>query len=97
VPVLVEGYPPDSLNSKEICHSPPPRFPELPGASTPVELNEALRDHIFPRSPVAAPQTILLPFRDVLALKALEIDRVLARSSRSSAPGPNKTPNSVWK
>ena len=95
VPALVEGYPPDSLDSKEICHSPPPRFPELPGASTPLELNVALLDHNFLRSPVTAPQTILLPFWDVLALEASEIDRVLACSSRSSAPAPDKTPNSV--
>ena len=98
VRVLVEGYSADSLDSKEICHrQPPPRFPELPRASTPLELNTALLHYFFPGSLVEAPHTILLAFKEVLALEASEIDRALARWSPSSAPGPDKTPNSVWK
>ena len=76
---------------------PPPRFPELPGASTPVELNRALLDHFFPGEPVEFVDSILLPFRDCLPLSTDEIGRALARSSPSSAPGPDMTPNSVWK
>jgi len=76
---------------------PPPRFPELPGASTPPELNRALLDHLFPGEPPIFVDTILLPFKECLLLSADEIGRALARSSPSSAPGPDMTPNSVWK
>jgi len=41
--------------------------------------------------------TVLLPFRDCPRLSADEIGRALARSSPSSAPGPDMIPNSVWK
>jgi len=76
---------------------PPPRFPELPGAATPLELNRALLNHFFPGEPARTVDSILLPFRDCPALMAEEVGRALARSSPSSAPGPDKTPNSVWK
>jgi len=76
---------------------PPPRFPELPGASTPPELNRALLDHFFPGEPVGFPNTVLLPFSDCPPLSQDEVCRALARSSPSSAPGPDSTPNSVWK
>ena len=76
---------------------PPPRFPELPGATTPPELNRALLDHFFPGNPIGSFNSVLLPFRDCPALAADEIGRALAHSSPSSAPGPDMTPNSVWK
>jgi len=76
---------------------PPHRFPELPGASTPPELNKALLNHFFSGEPASFPNTILLQFKDCLPLAVGEIDRTLARSSPSSAPGPDMTPNSVWK
>ena len=76
---------------------PPPRFPELPGASTPPELNQALLDHFFLGVPARAPSTILLPFKECPPLSQDEVGRALARSSPTSAPGPDKTPNSVWK
>jgi len=76
---------------------PPPRFPDLPGASTPPELNKALLDHFFPGEPAGFTATILLPFRECLPLAPDEISRALARSSPSSAPGPDTIPNSVWK
>ena len=78
---------------------PDPSFPDLPGASTPPELNKALLDHFFPGEPAGFTDTtgILLPFRECLPLAPDEISRVLARSSPSSAPGPDAIPNSVWK
>jgi len=76
---------------------PPPRFPELPGAKTPRELNKALLDHFFPGEPPRPWDTILLPFADCQDLEAEEVRRALARSSLSSAPGPDMPPNSVWK
>jgi len=75
---------------------PPPRFPELPGASTPPELNRALLDHFFPGQPAKSIDTILLQFRECLPLAVDEIGRALAGSSPSSAPGPDMIPNSVW-
>jgi len=75
---------------------PPPRCPELPGAATPLELNRALLDQFFPGEPARTVDSILLPFRDCPALTAEEVGRAVARSSPLSAPGPNKTPNSVW-
>jgi len=76
---------------------PPPCFPELPGATTPLELNEALLNHFFPGEPARTVDSMLLPFRDCPALVPDELRRALARSSPSSAPSPDKTPNSVWK
>jgi len=76
---------------------PPPRFPERPGASTPPELNQALLDHVFPREPARFLDTILLLFMDCPPLSPDEVGRALARSSPTSAPGPDMTPNSVWK
>jgi len=76
---------------------PAPRFPNLPGATTPLELNKALLEHLFPGEPARPFDSILLPFRDCPALAVDEIGRALARSSPSSAPGPDMTPNSVWK
>jgi len=73
----------------------PPRFPELPGATTPLELTSALLDHFFPGEPARHFDSILLPFRDCPALAVDEVGRALARSSPSSAPGPDMTPNSV--
>ena len=76
---------------------PPSRFPELPGASTLLELNKALLDQFFPGSPPAATTGILLPFRDCPQLVTSEIERAVACSSPSSALGPDTIPNSVWK
>ena len=75
----------------------PPRFPELPGASTPQELNQALLKQFFHGEPPELVDTVLLPFRDCPPLSADEIGRAIARSSPSSAPGPDMMPNSVWK
>ena len=76
---------------------PPPRFPELPGANTPEGLNNTLLDPFVPGVPPGPRETILLPFADCQALETEEIGRALTRSSASSAPGPDMTPNSVCK
>jgi len=82
---------------KFTVRSPPLRFPGLPGATTPLELNKALHTHFLPGDPARSFDTILLPFKDCPALAMDEVGRALARSSPSSAPGPDLTPNSVWK
>ena len=76
---------------------PPPRFLDLPTATTPLELNKALLDHFFPCEPAKTDASILLPSRDCPPLTEGEIGWALARSSPSSGPGPDKTPNSMWK
>jgi len=55
-----------------------------------------LLDHFFPSESAVVTDTILLPFRECLPLAPDEISRALARSSPSSAPGPDAIPNSVW-
>jgi len=75
----------------------PLRFPELPGASAPPELNKALLDYFFPRAPTEFTDTILLQLRECLPLAADEVSWALARSSPSSAPGPDAITNWVWK
>jgi len=90
--------PADCVDGQEIRYrSPPPRFPELPGASTPGELNKALLNHFFLGEPANFTDTILLPFRECLPLALDEVGRTLARSSPSSATGSDAIPNSVWK
>ena len=76
---------------------PHPRFPNLPRASKPPELNKALLDNFFPGEPAGFTDPILLPFRECLPLVPDEISRALARSSPWSAAGPDAIPNSVWK
>lgn len=76
---------------------PPSPFPELPGPSTPVELNRALLDYFFPGGPAITQSSILLPFNNSPESIPEEVVRALARSSPSSAPGPDVTPKSVWK
>jgi len=77
--------------------SPTPHFPQLPGASTPPELNPALRNHFFPGQPARFRDTILLPFTECLPLSQDVVGRALAHCSPTSAPGPDMNPNSVWK
>ena len=76
---------------------PPPRFPELLGASTSPELNQGLLDHFVPGEPARFLDTILLLFKDCLPLAVDEVSRALPRSIPLSAPGPDMTANSVWK
>jgi len=76
---------------------PSPCFPQLPGATSPLELNKDLLDHFFPEAAAMPRACILLPFRDRPELAPSEVERALARSSPSSALGPDTIPNSVWK
>jgi len=95
---LATATPPTVWTAKKFAVGrPPPRFPELPRATTPPELNMALLNHFFPGDPVRSSNSILLPFRNCPAAAADEVGGALARSSPSSAPGPNMTPNWVWK
>jgi len=94
---LSKATPRTVWTAKKVAIGRPPRSQELPRASTPLVLNTALLDYFFPRNLVVTPDTILLPFKDILVVEASEINMQLARSSPLSAPGPDKTPNCVWK
>jgi len=54
-------------------------------------------NHLSPGEAARSFDTILLPFKDCPGLATDDVGRALARSSPSSAPGPDMTPNSVWK
>jgi len=86
-----------STAKKVAVGRPPRQCPELPGASTPPELHWALLDHFFPGKPPRFLDTTLLSLKECLPLSLDEVGRALARSSPSLAPGPDLTPNSVWK
>ena len=73
------------------------RFPALPGANSPVEINEALLNHFFPPKPELPPRSRLHCNPAAVPLTKEEIAAALAKSSPSSAPGPNRVPYSVWK
>ena len=73
------------------------RFPSLPDATTPTQINDALLNHFFPPEPLRPLPSILRPFADCTALTAEEISATLTKCSPSSAPGPDTIPYSVWK
>ena len=74
-----------------------PRFPDLPGANSLVEINKALLDHFFPPKPELPTRGRLHRHPSAVPLSKEEIAAALAKSSPSSAPGPDGVPYSVWK
>ena len=74
-----------------------PRFPDLPGADSPVEINEALLHHFFPPKPELPPRGRLHRNPSAPPLTKEKIAAALAKSSPSSALGPDGVPYSVWK
>ena len=74
-----------------------PRFPELPGANSLVEINDAILNHFFPPKPELAPRSHLHRNPSAAPLPKAEVAAALAKSPLSSAPGPNGLPYSVWK
>ena len=74
-----------------------PRFPSLPDAPTPTQINDTLLHHFFPPQPCRPLPSILRPFADCTALNAEEISTALSKCSSSSAPGPDTIPYSIWK
>ena len=74
-----------------------PRFPNLPGASSPAEINKALLDHFFPPKPELPTRGRLHRHPSADPLTKEEIAAALSKSSPSSAPGPDGVPYSVWK
>src|SRR5437660_3890457 len=76
---------------------PPDRFPSIPDATTPLEINDVLLLHFFPPKDSPPSLSILCPFKHVPPLDKEEIQRALSKLSNSSAPGPDQIPYVVWK
>jgi len=74
-----------------------PRFPSLPGADTPMQMNNVLLDHFFPPKEPFSPPPRLRPHRSATPLTSDEIAAALSKCSPTSAPGPDGIPYSVWK
>ena len=74
-----------------------PRFPSLPGAETPQQMNSVLLDHFFPLKEPFSPPPRLRPDRSAPPLTTNEIALALSKCSPTSAPGPDGIPYSTWK
>ena len=90
---------PHNIGTAKNCvtHRKVPRFPDLPGADAPVEINKALLDHFFPPKPELPARSRLHPHASAIPLTKEEVAATLAKSAPSSAPGPDGVPYSVWK
>src|SRR5205807_2128237 len=76
---------------------PPDRFPSIPIATTPLEINDALLLHFFPPKDSPPSPSILHPFKHVPPLDKEDIHSALSKSSNSSATRPDQIPYGVWK
>jgi len=74
-----------------------PRFPSVPGAETPLQMNSVLLDHFFPPKEPFRPPPRLRPHKSAPPLTTEEIAPALAKCSPTSAPGPDGIPYSTWK
>jgi len=74
-----------------------PRFPSLPGAETPLQMNSILLDHFFPPREPFSPPPRLRPCKSVPPLSTDEIAAAVSKCSPTSAPGPDGIPYSTWK
>jgi len=79
------------------CGHAQPRFPSLPRAETPRQMNNVLLDHFFPPKEPFSPPPRLRPHRSGFPLTTDEIAAALSQCSTTSAPGPDGIPYSVWK
>jgi len=74
-----------------------PGFPSLPGAETPVQMNNVLLDHFFPPKEPFSPPPRLRPNKSAPPLTTEEIAATLSKCSPTSAPGPDGIPYYTWK
>jgi len=74
-----------------------PRFPSLPGAETPQQMNNVLQDHFFPPKEPFSPPPRLRPHKLASPLTTDEMAAALSKCSPTSAPGPDGIPYSTWK
>jgi len=74
-----------------------PRFPSLPRAETPQQMNSVLLEHFFPSKEPFSPPPRLRPNRSAPPLTTDEIAAALSKCSPTSAPGPDGIPYCTWK
>jgi len=74
-----------------------PRFPSLPGAETPQQMNSVLLEHFFPYKEPFSPPPRLRPNRSAPPLTTDKIATALSKCSPTSALGPDGIPYSTWK
>jgi len=75
----------------------PPRFPSLPGAETPHQMNKVLLDHFFPPNEPFSRRLRVRPYKKERPLTKHEIATALSKCSPTSAPGPDRNPYCIWK
>jgi len=75
----------------------PPRFPSLPVAEAPQQMNDVLLDHFFPPKEPFTPRPRLWPDQKAPPLTNEEVATALSKCSPTSAPGPDGIPYSTWK
>ena len=73
-----------------------PRFPSLPEAETPQQMNNVRLDHFFPPKEPFSPPPRLRPNNSAPPLTTEEIAAALSKCSPTSAPGPDGIPYSTW-
>jgi len=74
-----------------------PRFPSLPGAETPLQMNDVHLNHFFPPKEPFSPPPRRRPHKSAPPLTTEEIAAALSKCSPTSAPGPDGIPYSTWK
>ena len=74
-----------------------PRFPSLPGAETPLQMNDVPLNDFFPPKDPFSPPPRLRPHKSAPPLMTEEIAAALSTCSPTSAPGPDGIPYSTWK
>ena len=74
-----------------------PRFPNLPEANSPGKINKAILNHFFAPKPELPTRGRLHRHASADPLTKEEITAAFAKSSPSSALGPDGVPYSVWK
>jgi len=74
-----------------------PHFPSLPGAETPLQMNNVLLEHFFPPQEPFSPLPRLRPHKSAAPLTTDEIAAALSKCSLTSAPGPDGIPYSTRK
>jgi len=67
-----------------------PGFPSLPGAETPLQMNNVFLDHIFPPKEPFSPPSRLRPNKSAPPLTTDEIGAALSKCSPTSAPVPDR-------
>jgi len=75
----------------------PARFPSLPEAENPEQMNKVLLDHFFHPREAFSPPPRLRPNKKAPPLAGDEISTALSKCSPSSAPGLDGIPYSTWK